>query len=269
MSEQTTNPQPDPSDENGIELMREIEQQRRVKLIAATVVVLGLFGALAFYLATAETGELAPKMDIAAGEAEVLAKTNDPQCRALILDVTKLGHKWRALEPTISKTLIGDKRADVVSARARLEELRGALKAQHKASAAAALRFDTSRKELTDWFAFIDAEIDHLDTLGKARLEQLDTLKRVTEGEPAVTEVPKAGTDAKADKKAKDARTPSERRDAATLAISESFEGFRVWHASKQHKHPCGAASDGEVGWTPPKPVPQPASQPASQPAQR
>ena len=266
MSEQTTAPQPNPTDEDGIALMREIEQQRRVKLIAATVVVLGLFGALAFYLATAKTGELAPKMDIAAGEAEVLAKTNDPQCRALIHDITKLGHKWRALEPTISKTLIGDKRADVVSARARLEELRGALKAQHKASAAAALRFDTSRKELTDWFAFIDAEIDHLDTLGKARLEQLDTLKRVTEGEPAVTEVPKAGADdkkAKANKKAKDARTPSERRDAATLAISESFEGFRVWHASKQHKHPCGAASDGEAGWTPPKPAPQPAPQPA------
>lgn len=258
-SEPTPDPQVDPTDANGIELMREIEQQRRVKLIAVTVVALGLCGALVFYLVTAETGELAPTMDIAAGEAAVLAQTNDPQCRALIADVTGLGVKWRELEPSVSKTLIGDDRAGVVQARARLEELRGALKAQEKASAAAALRFDTSRKELADWFAFVDAEIDHLDSLGKARLEQLDTLKRVQEGTPAVTEIPKDGKAEKAEQvdKKKDPRTPAARRDAATLALSESFEGFRVWHASKQHKHPCGAASEGEVGWTPPTPQPQ------------
>lgn len=235
--------------EVGVIARAEAERRRRGLAILAVgliAVVLGVGGLI--MLAQGDDGALGPKIELEDSERETLAETNDPQCRAMIADVTAFGARFKGAVPTVEKVTAAEV-DEVKAGRAEVAKLREELEALRVASNKSNLRFDDSRAELTKWFKYVDTELRLLDLRGEKQLARLEAEAR---GETYVD------LDAKKKKKRgkivgekpEPERTPEQKRDAAILAILDAFESFRVWHTAAMH--PCGAADEGEQGWTPP-----------------
>lgn len=197
------------------------------------------FGALVVAALVVLVGKTFGDQDVEAtldkSEQDVLAKTNDPQCRELIAQVEALSARYREVEPKLTQGLLSPEVPTRLGALDTITSLRDAIKAQETASQAANLRYPQSRQELDEWFKYVDSELGVL-VMANQTWQSLND---------AVTEEDKAKALAKAPK-----QSPESLRDGATLALYNAFKSFRVWHSAALH--PCGAADPGETPWQPP-----------------
>lgn len=234
-------------DDEAIEGLQAAERRRRGRtLLAGGVVAVLVVGA--FVVSFLFKDELfQPEIDIESGQKEVIADTNDPQCRAFIADVTVIGSEYRELEPTVQEQMIGDDPAAIQELVDDLQKLRGRLEDAEETSVDANLRFDNSRTEVEDWFDYVDNELNLLQKVGTDRLADL----KAGSAEDAGAATPDAGTvvEQAPTEEPKSDKTLQERLDGATLAANEAFQKFRVWHTGGLH--PCGAADEGETPWQP------------------
>lgn len=213
------------------------EHRRRKQALMVLIAVIAA-GALVVFLGKT-LGSKGVEASIEKSEQEVIQKTNDPQCRALIDEVSAIEREFRAEEVAISADLLSEDEAKAAAVLDKIKALRAKLSAQQEASLKVNLRYDETRQELETWFKYIDNE---LDTLAQAAAKQ-----------KALKAIPEDGVEVKLTKKGKPTapeKSPQELRDGATLAIYNAFKSFKVWHSATMH--PCGAADEGEVGWTPP-----------------
>lgn len=243
------------------------EKRRRTKGIiygvVALVVTVGAF-ALVFHF---KSEFFRPKMDIEAGEQQIIEQTDDPQCRDMIAQVQRLGERYFKFEASVEEDLLGDDPQAHREIRDEIARLRQRVDEIAEDSQQANLRFEDSREQLDEWFAYIDQELVFLDELAAERLAKLkpadedakkdeDTEKEgdqpdsaeddeavegvvVEEGQEAPDEPEQATSD----------KTPEERKQGAMVAIHDAFQKFRVWHSSSLH--PCGPADEGEEPWRP------------------
>ena len=221
--------------------LREAERARRnrVMIVGGLVAAIGI---LAFVLSVVFSDQLfQPKLDVQSGEKDVLADTNDPQCRDFIAQVTEIGERYQALEPQLGDQLLGDSPEAIEKLVAQIEALREELKAAKTVADAAELRFDNSSGEVNDWFRYTQNELHLLQKVGTQHIEALKMPKAPDAG--TVVEEPAAKDEQKSTK------TPQQRLEGATLATNEAFEKFRVWHTGGLH--PCGKAAEGETPWSP------------------
>ncbi len=208
------------------------ERARKTRLLIRTALVLiPAIIAIAFAWMYREA-ILAPNLDVEGGEKEVLAETDDPQCRTLIADVTAIGEDFAEFQPTVSDQILSKDRDALENIRLRLADFRRRLDGVESRAPEANLRFDSNREELNAWFESIDQELEFLDQLAQDQMAVIDA--EAAGDEPPEPRYP----------------TPFvERRDGAIVAADDNFQNFRVWHTSSLH--PCGAADEGEEGWTP------------------
>lgn len=241
MSQQTENEE---IKEVAIIARAEAERRRRGVIsvsigLVLTVIGIGAVGALF------QAGALGPELDMEEEEKDSLEETNDPQCRAMIAELTTFGDDLRADMPELEYVIHADKEK-VAAARAKVSSWRERLETSRVKSREANLRFEGSRKELDTWFDYVDTELRLLDLRGERHLERLAAEAK---GEAYVEIEPKKRRGKIIGKKEKVKRTPEQKRDAALLAINDALESFRVWHSSAMH--PCGAADEGETPWAP------------------
>ncbi len=234
----------EPKDQELLSALREAESKRRRSVMIGAAVIL-VFVVLSVVLSVTFSDEIfQPKIDVEDGEQDVLADTNDPQCREFISLVTEIGKDYEAIEPALQDELLGNDRAEIERLVAELDDLKERLEKAYEVSTQAELRFDESRSDINDWHRYIQNELHLLQRVANERLEALPK-----------AEVPDAGTvvDNVAPEKPADEpkseKTPQERLDGATLAANESFQKFRVWHTGGLH--PCGKAAEGETPWAP------------------
>ncbi len=237
------------TDETELMLQAESDRKRR-GLLAIGGALVG--SAVLLVIMWTVSGGQGPQLEdtIIEGEAETLAATNDPQCRAFIDSVTEIGQDFRRTEPDLEEGILSDDPASIRKSLLAIKELRGTISTQKSASADATMRYEESRKELDTWFAHIDNELRLVSELGEERLARLEPEEGTFEVE--------FDADGKPIVKAKvDARTPKKRLDAAIVVIYDDFANFRVWHSDRGSLHPCGAADEGEKPWTPPADAPK------------
>lgn len=221
----------------------EAQRRRRVMISVAVGAVLTVAG-IGVVAALFQAGALGPDLDMEEEEKDSLEETNDPQCRAMIAELTTFGDELRADMPEL-EYVVHEDREKVVAARAKVSSWRERLEASRVKSREANLRFEDSRKELDTWFGYVDTELRLLDLRGERHLERLAAEAK---GETYVELKPKKRGKIIGKKKEVE-RTPEQKRDAALLAINDALESFRVWHSSAMH--PCGAADEGETPWAP------------------
>lgn len=217
------------------EMVRRLEANERARntkvLVRTALVLIPAIIAIAFAWMYREA-ILGPRLDIEGGEKEVLAETNDPQCRTLITEITQIGKDFSDYQPTIADKILSDDREAIEEIRLRLADFRRRIDSAEKEAPEANLRFDSNRAELDAWFESIDEELEFLDKLAQDQIALIDA--RAAAEEPPEPRYP----------------TPFEdRRDGALVAADDNFQNFRVWHTSSLH--PCGPADQGEEGWTP------------------
>ncbi len=240
-------------------------RSRLLYVVVALVIAGGLFGFVLVFRADI----FAPTIDVKKGEKEVLARTNDPQCRNMIAQVEKLSDRYMQFEPTIDKQLLGDDPAAIQKIRDEVARIQQRLDEIEEYSHQANLRFSESRKQLADWFDYVALELSFVDRLAKEQLAKLKddadaAKKNKDQKDKAAAGADDAGNDkpdgvvvaggdkAKASSKTKKApkKTPQERKEGALLDLHDAFQKFRVWHTASLH--PCGAADKGETPWHPP-----------------
>lgn len=245
MSEKQEEPHVDDSDElkELVQSLNRIERERTRKtaLITALLIVIGAIGLGSAYIY--RQALFVPELHIEAGEKEILAETNDPQCRGFVAEVTQIGLDLKALDPKLVKGLLSEDPEVVRSLQVEVKGLSTRLTGAQAHLQDANLRYEQSAQELEDWFAHIQGELRIMDSVAENRLAAL---------EPAAPD-PVAGTlvefeDSKP-KKPKGQRPPQERLERALLTADDAFEGFRVWHSASLH--PCGKASADETPWSP------------------
>lgn len=220
--------------------LKDVERKRRTRALVIGGVVAAA-SVLAFVLSIAFSDQLfQPELDVESGEKEVIAETNDPQCRGFIADVTAVGADYQKLEPELRKSLLSDSVETIEKLVADVEGLRERLKAARVTADDADFRFDNSRSEVNDWFRYTQNELHLLQKVGRERVDALQS-KSGPDAGTVVAEAP--GKDGEKSKK-----TPEERLEGAALAANEAFEKFRVWHTGGLH--PCGKAAEGEQPWS-------------------
>lgn len=225
-------------------------KMRALKIFAVVLLGAGAFGAMGIYLG----GGVNASVPVEKGEEETLALTNDPQCREMIQRVGALKPMFKIVEAQVEADLLAEDPAKVDAVRVQMRDLKQSIAKEGELSQSATLRYEESRKELDAWFEYVQKEFDTLDRTGQKHLTKLAQKAR---GEVEV----------KFKKKKRRANQPPERtstqqRDAAVVAIYDSFDKFRVWHTAGFH--PCGAAAKGETPWTAPTPTTKPAATPAA-----
>lgn len=226
---------------------REKKSRRKTVIVTALVLIPAILAVIFAWMYRDQV--LAPQLDIEGGEKEVLAETDDPQCRSMIASVTQVGEDFRARHAAIEKRILGDDPEALATIMSDVGELRDRLERAEVESGDANLRFDTSREELDRWFAHVDNELRLLSELADERLAEVEPAEEsAEEGEEGTEGAEDEDTEAEAPKPAS-TKTPEERRDGALLAVDDAFESFRVWHTGSLH--PCGAADEDEEGWTP------------------
>lgn len=269
---------PDDSDDfdQMVEEMGRAEAKRRRRGMLITSVV-GIVVLIAFALVYMYRDDVfGGPVDVGEGEAEILAETNDPQCRQMIDDITAVGDDYFAYEKTIDQKLLGDDAEAIRGIRQKIDEFEARLTAARELSRESNLRFEDSPKQLTDWFEYMELELGFVDRLARERLAELEAADAAANADAGAGD---AGAEAAGDAPAGDEahgevvvqgdarpeKTPVERRDAALVAIHDAFENFRVWHAGGMH--PCGKADPGETPWAPPGKAPADSARPATDPA--
>lgn len=267
MTDQYENDQPPVSDDSPefdrmLDSIEKAESARRRKgiiyFLIGLVIAAGIF-ALAFIFRDEVFG---PAVDIEEGEEEIIAKTDDPQCRDMIAQVQDLSERYFKLEPQIEEKLLSDDAEAIQQIRDEIARLQQRLDEIEEFSGTANLRFDESRAQLKEWFDYVELEFSFVDRLAR---EQLAKLKEeaepakdegqakeegaAKEGEGVVVEKSEAAKKKEAAEVAKNKKTPEERKQGALVAIHDAFQKFRVWHSSSLH--PCGEADEGETPWRP------------------
>ncbi|QDG52939.1 hypothetical protein FIV42_19985 [Persicimonas caeni] len=282
MSDHNGNENPQMSDDSPefdrmLDSIEKAESARKRKglifLLIGLIIGAGIF-ALAFMFRDEVFG---PAVDIEEGQQEVIAKTDDPQCRDMIAQVQDLSDRYFKLEPKIEDKLLSEDAAAIQEIRDEVARLQQRLDEIEEFSGEANLRFDESRAQLKEWFDYVELELSFIDRLAReqlAKLEdaKLEDAKLKEEGEPAKEDgtADKAGEEAdkkpegivvekgeatkkkekaEAAKEKKSKKTPEERKQGALVAIHDAFQKFRVWHSSSLH--PCGEADEGETPWRP------------------
>lgn len=216
MTEPTSTPDPVDRDLDALRAAEQARKRRGLVIVAAALAgALLVFGAIVALTG----GRHGPDLPVEQAFKEDAAKSNDPVCRGMIAALTEQGDVWRKLEARLGAEVFASDRAKADAALAELDALRAAIKAQQAASAGAALRFETSREELDQWFKHIDEHLQLLSWLGRAH------------GAAERPAPPFAIRDPQ--------RTPEELRTAITASIYDDFESLRVWHTAPTH--PCGA----------------------------
>lgn len=260
MTEQKNKPE-QPELDDVFESFEKTQAAQRRKIViwslVGLVVAVGLF-LLAFVFRNEVFG---PPVDVEKGEKQVLAKTNDPQCRDMIAQVQQLGERYYEFEPTIEKKLLSDDAEAIQKIRDEVRRMQVRVDELEEYSGKANLRFDESRKQLDDWFEYVALELSFVDRLAR---EQLDKLKGDQEagkkegkdesnkdaGDEEEGVVVDKGEEAEEKEKAKaNQKTPEERKQGALVALHSAFKEFRAWQGGSPH--PCGAAEEGETPWTP------------------
>lgn len=231
----------DPDDEL-LERLQAAEKKRRTRAVAIGALV-ALVCVGGFVLAFVFNDQFfRPELDVESGEKEVIEDTNDPQCREFIADITSVGKDYMELEPELD-ALIGQDTEKIATLIEDLETLKSRITAARETSQEASLRFDNSRREVNEWFRYIENELTLLQRVGRDKLAELqidqpDAGTVVDDGRPKTSDKPMP-----------------ERLSGATLAANEAFQKFRVWHTGGLH--PCGAADDGEMPWAPEAAAPE------------
>ncbi len=262
----------DEKDQELMDSLAKAERSRQTRALATGGLIAGLLVTLGILAVLFSDVFFQPELDIAGGEEDVLAETNDPQCRGFIEKVTKIEADYRALETDVESLMGTDDPEKLKSLRSSIGELRARIDRQEKASADANLRYDESRGELDAWFGYIDNELSLVQDLVSWRLEEIGAADPVApkeeaaEGADAGTPMAEADGDAGAAEvvhvaEKPDAtptgaarvraskKTPKELHEGSMLAVHEAFQSFRVWHTGSLH--PCGKAEEGEEPWAP------------------
>jgi hypothetical protein len=239
------------------------EKRRRTRGIiygvVALLVTVGTF-ALVFHF---KSEFFRPKMDIEEGEQQIIEQTDDPQCRDTIAQVQSLGERYFKFESTIEDDLLGDDAQAHREIRDEIARLQQRVDEIAEDSQEANLRFEGSREQLDEWFAYIDQELTFLDELAAEHLAKLkpagedakkeDEQPDSDEDEGVEGVVVEEGEQAEQAEDEPDQptsdKTPEERKQGAMVAIHDAFQKFRVWHSSSLH--PCGPADEGEEPWRP------------------
>lgn len=252
------------------------EKARKIKIFILALIVV-LAGAAVFLTSVVfRENRLHANLDMETLDSEAAALTNDPQCRDLIAQVDQLSARYFKLEPQFEEHLLGENPVKIKELRDEIARIQQRIDEIAEYSLKANLRYDTSRAELDDWFDYVALEFTFVDRLGR---EQLAILEKPTGGEDEAdagasdestdagksaespteaqkpetgqegVEVAKGGDKKKGKKEERPIKTPLERKQAALVALHESFQNFRIWHTASAH--PCGGADEGETGWEP------------------
>jgi hypothetical protein len=266
----------DPELEGMMSSIRKAERRQKVRaaLYAVSAIVLIVVAVYAWFT---YRDQFVPNIDMDEAGQMAWEKTNDPQCRSLIAQVTAVGEDFYEYEKVIETHVIGDDPDKIREIRRRLDAFEARLNKAEKLSDEAELRYDDSARQLDDWFDYVDTEIGFVDRLAKERLAKLERDKPEASAD--------AGTDRQDDAADKDAgilvhsadadqkegddepdKTPIERRDGALIALHDAFQNFRVWHSA--NAHPCGAAAGDEQPWRPEKGAGADKSAPTEAPAE-
>lgn len=266
-SEGTVPEDPDVGIEDAVSELERVEGKRRLggvfAGIGAIVAVLGGIILAAEY----KSCLFQPRMPVEKNERKIIRKTDDPECRELIDEVTEIGNQYYVLESEIEETIPGDDPEAIRNLDEKLVTLRNRLEEAEAFSHEANLRYEKSREELDKWFSYTTYEIDILRDVIDNQLAELTpadagTSQRDAGAAEVDTDggVPDAGRRDAGDVGAareepsfpySDERTPTERRDGAMVELHEAFENFRVWHSGDSQKHPCGDDEEGEEPWRP------------------
>ena len=213
------------------------EATRKKRGLLRLAAAFAFVGLIVLFFATLGREQVGLKIPLEAQEGELLSLTNDPQCRALIADVTQLAQDFKPLEQTLESDLLHDDHAKVQQALDQVSAFRARLDAQRQASLTVALRFEPSAEELKTWFAYMDEALSGFDRIAQEHLAGPDSAPQPVDLRPNA-------------KKKKPKLTHAERRDAVVINVYDTFARFRAWHTASMH--PCGAADPGETPWTPP-----------------
>lgn len=191
-----------------------------------------------------------PDMPIEESQRQIVKKTDDPQCRTLIAEVTNIGNTFYALEGEVEQAVPGQDLENIREVDAKLAKIEKRLDEAEALGEQAKLRFDRSREELDRWFSYVDNELRILRDVFANEIARLEAGSPAGDASAAVGDTGDAGDAAEAEPSGAAAgRSPRERRDGALVALHDAFENFRVWHSASLH--PCGDADEDEEPWRP------------------
>mgnify|MGYP006291953001 CR=1 FL=1 len=248
-------PDGDPGGDAGLdEAVAELESaeasRKRFGLIVGLIAIVCIVGAVLLLIQFRDT-LLVPKpseTDLEQAAQKNLDRTDDPQCRQLIADITDIQNRFFAMESRFESVIPDADQGETQTLLADLRTLKAELKEAESLSDQAALRFDRSEKELENWFDYVTNEILILEDV---LVEQLARLREAAGSDVGVradtgTEVTLDGIGTWEDED----MPPADRRDRSLVALHEAFDSFRVWHSG--YEHPCGSNADDEEPWRPP-----------------
>ncbi|WP_233497075.1 hypothetical protein [Lujinxingia litoralis] len=209
--------------------LRAEEHRRLLRTGVLSLVILAVLGFVAWWMVTNTDTLFRPNIKVEAGEEEVLAVTNDPVCRGIIDEVTLMAEEYQARERFMEDHVLG---ADPKSVD-QVRETATAFRSRHRSVAervdSAVLRERSFRRQLNDWFGFMDNEFRILEEMADRQLKLLRD-EDVPEPQGLWTDMPAL-------------------RDRVLLTIDDNFQSFRVWH--QVGLHPCGPAPEGVEPWVP------------------
>lgn len=214
--------------------LRAEEHRRLLRTAVLSLIVFSALGFVAWWMVTNTDTLFRPNLQVEAGEEEVLSATNDPVCRGIIDDITQISADYQEREIFIEDQVLGQDEASVDQVR----ETAAAFRSRHREVSEqvehAVLRERSFRRQLNDWFGFMDNEFRILEEMADRQLKSLRG-EEVPQPEGLWTDMPTL-------------------RDRVLLTIDDNFHAFRVWH--QVGLHPCGPAPEGVTPWTPPTPSP-------------
>jgi hypothetical protein len=242
------------------EALEELESaeasRKRFGLIVGLLAIVLIVAAVLLLIQFRDT-LLVPKpsdADLEKAAQKNLDRTDDPQCRRMIAEVTDIQNRFFSMESRF-ETVIPD--GDIEETRSLLTDLRSVksrLLEAEELSKKAALRFDRSKKELKNWFDYINNEILILEDI---LVEQLARRMGMGQGPADAGTQGDVGVGADTGISIKGVGTwededvpPADRRNRSLVALNEAFDSFRVWHSG--YEHPCGSNAEDEEPWRPP-----------------
>lgn len=248
---------PDEAPELGeaLDEIEDVESQRRLWGAVIGTATFLLLAAAVFAVVRFRTTLFRPPVDLET-ERETIRKTDDPECRQMIADVTAIKHEFFSLEDEIAATMPDGDPTAIRSLLSELEKLQRRIDEAEKLSQDATLRFDEDRKQLDDWFEYVDYEIGIVVQIAETRLEKKTGAPGGTADAGDVGGGGSGAGDAgRSERDAGDAGGDAggsnlvRERKEAVAAVHRVFENFRVWHEGG--RHPCGAAESDETPWRP------------------
>lgn len=241
--------------EDALSGLEEVEAKRRRMGVFLGVGALALLAISLVLIAQFRSALFRPKMPVEESQREIVEKTDDPQCRRMISDITNIGNTFFAMEGRIEEHIPGGEPEAVRKVVEDLATIDKRLDEAEELAAESNLRFEKSSKQLDDWFEFVDREMAVIRDLAADELERVGGAEESDAG-PGDTGVAADATseaesaDAGAGDAGADAgRSPTELRNSVLVQLHTAFENFRVWHSASLH--PCGDSDEGETPWRP------------------